>query len=147
MKTCSKCHTARPTSDFHASAPAPDGLRSDCKSCVREYQRGRSGARADYLRAARYGLSPEAYAELIEASGEACPICEELFSVSDFNSNRVIDHDHACCPGKSTCGECVRGLLCRQCNMALGKFEQSGDAVAMLERAITYLGTTKTPEA
>lgn len=33
----------------------------------------------------------------------------------------VVDHDHNCCPaGKTSCGRCVRGLICRGCNSAAG---------------------------
>lgn len=39
-----------------------------------------------------------------------------------------------------TNGQCVRGLLCSDCNLSLGKF---GDDVATLERAITYLTERK----
>lgn len=47
-----------------------------------------------------------------------------------------VDHDHSCCPGTRSCGNCVRGGLCGSCNMALGAF---GDSVAVLQAAVAYL--------
>ncbi len=47
-----------------------------------------------------------------------------------------VDHDHACCPGKRSCGKCVRGLLCRQCNIGLGAAK---DSVETLRTWIEYL--------
>jgi hypothetical protein len=58
-----------------------------------------------------------------------------------------IDHDHECCPGTYSCGECVRGLICGNCNTGLGLF---GDDVARITGAADYLqqyAATKTPIA
>lgn len=53
--------------------------------------------------------------------------------------NFVVDHDHTCCPGKRSCGRCVRGLLCNRCNRALGQF---GDDIETLRRAVAYLAAS-----
>lgn len=47
-----------------------------------------------------------------------------------------VDHDHACCPGVNTCGNCNRGLLCSNCNTTLGLVKESPET---LQRMITYL--------
>lgn len=47
-----------------------------------------------------------------------------------------VDHDHACCPGKISCGKCVRGYLCLSCNTLLGKAK---DSPALLQSLIEYL--------
>jgi hypothetical protein len=57
-----------------------------------------------------YGLSVEEYNELIKNGCEVCGSFEKL----------CVDHDHSCCPTEKTCGKCIRGILCRQCNLAEG---------------------------
>jgi hypothetical protein len=52
----------------------------------------------------------------------------------------VIDHDHACCPNGNSCGDCVRGLLCRPCNGALGMFRE--DPI-LLRRAADYVESAR----
>jgi hypothetical protein len=47
-----------------------------------------------------------------------------------------IDHDHSCCPQGRSCGECVRGLLCLSCNMAIGYLKESAETI---ERALSYV--------
>ena len=48
-----------------------------------------------------------------------------------------IDHDHRCHAGTwDGCLKCLRGLLCRKCNMGLGLF---CDDPEILRRAIDYL--------
>jgi hypothetical protein len=34
-----------------------------------------------------------------------------------------VDHDHRCCPGERSCGQCVRGLAHHACNRRLGPIE------------------------
>ena len=68
-----------------------------------------------------YGLTPEAYDILLAKHDGSCHICKQIKNLS-------IDHRH-------TTGE-VRGLLCTNCNTALGSFK---DDVALLKRAIEYL--------
>lgn len=34
-----------------------------------------------------------------------------------------VDHDHNCCNGKVTCGNCVRGIVCSGCNKIIDKYE------------------------
>ena len=75
-----------------------------------------------------YGVSPEWFDA---ALAEGCAIC------GDAKATRyAVDHDHACCPGKSSCGSCVRGVLCQLCNVGLGSFQ---DDPERLRAAIAYL--------
>ena len=39
MKTCSKCETEKPLSDFHKDRTHSDGVRSFCKACVGLYSK------------------------------------------------------------------------------------------------------------
>jgi Recombination endonuclease VII len=70
----------------------------------------------------RYGLTPERFAWLLEIQGNACGMCREPFTE---NGVICVDHDHRCCDAeRSSCGRCVRGLLCRSCNATLGHIER-----------------------
>jgi hypothetical protein len=62
----------------------------------------------------------------------SCAICKIKF----LGLNFTIDHDHSCCNHSGSCGSCIRGLLCRNCNLSLGGFCDSSE---LLANAIKYL--------
>lgn len=79
---------------------------------------------ADRLKA--HHVSIERARILVE--NPTCEICgadllsKTRHSVSGkLSASLVVDHDHACCPAEShSCGKCIRGLICWQCNLAAG---------------------------
>ena len=116
---------------------------SACDACLAGSARQAAQDRVDdperALRGNLYGkyrLSLETYDAMLTAQGGKCAICG-ADSPGDVRIGRFhVDHDHACCPGDKTCGKCVRGLLCRACNTALGNF---GDDPDRLLAALSYL--------
>jgi hypothetical protein len=90
-----------------------------CATCHRIRRKAAQEARRLAYVARQYNLTPEQYEALRSqlrrnSSGSyMCPIC-------DIRQVRAVDHDHKCCAGKTSCGKCVRGLLCSICNKFLG---------------------------
>ncbi len=79
--------------------------------------------------ASRYNISKQELTNLLALQENLCFICKVTPATH-------IDHDHACCGGNMTCGECIRAVLCASCNQGLGKFLDSPD---MLRRAASYI--------
>lgn len=106
------------------------------KERIAEYRRanwdriGRT-QRSAYLKK-RYKITIEEYETMLETQNGVCAICK---SPCPSGKSLAVDHDHACCPGKHTCGECTRGLLCITCNRSLGWLENVG-----AETVSDYLG-------
>jgi hypothetical protein len=73
-----------------------------------------------------YGVTAERVALMVAAQAGACYLCGEPL---DFAVPRKVhvDHDHACCRGRQSCGTCVRGLACHSCNTAIGLFGEDPD--------------------
>ena len=84
----------------------------------------------------RYGMTVEAFSEMLAAQDGACAICKLPFDLEAKAKKPHIDHDHVCCAGRNSCGSCVRGLLCYRCNQGLGSFR---DDISALASAIAYL--------
>ena len=99
----------------------------DCRLGVK-----RRDAWINHLRG-RYGLTQEAFDALRAAAGNKCEVCGAEFKQ---RGDIHVDHDHGCCPGDFTCGECIRGLTCKNCNFMLG---HAGDDPQRLQQGIDYL--------
>lgn len=139
MKTCTKCREERPSEAFPRDSSRRDGRHPYCKECrylaersspeqvekKREYQRKYNAANRDRIRA-YFRMRDHGIAEVPDGP---CAICGTV-------GRLAVDHDHSCCPGARSCEKCRRGLLCLNCNTALGHFE---DNVGLLEVAIAYL--------
>lgn len=119
MKTCATCKHTKALSEFSADASKADGLRTTCKRCD-----------AETKLAYRYKMTHEDYQALLSSQGHVCAICRAS------SDKMTVDHDHACCAGEISCGECIRGLLCDSCNRAIGLMNEN---VFALEMAIKYL--------
>ena len=57
-----------------------------------------------------YRLTVEDYLEMVDSQKGLCAVCGS-------GGRLYVDHDHSCCSANTTCGKCVRGLLCQKCNM------------------------------
>lgn len=131
---CKDCRAA----GISAARPAPHpGPR--CATHHRAELRRLRMAKAGRRVAQAYSLSPEDYQRLYEAQGRRCAICRRAGGVTtrpDRQRRLAVDHDHSCCPGPTSCGRCVRGLLCAPCNSMLA---HARDDPELFRRAIRYL--------
>ncbi len=147
MKTCSRCKKSQPEENFSWKVTGKK-RNSLCRPCHSAYRKAHYQAnRQKYIdkakawtegqggkRMERHNVSAERYVEMHDKYDGKCWCCQTRPATS-------VDHDHACCPGGNSCGKCVRGILCMQCNTGLGKL---GDNEAGLLRALEYLRRAKT---
>ena len=95
--------------------------------CSRHY--GRVTKQRRYLQWA-YKMTVAQYEERFERQGRRCPVC--LTDEPAGDSVWHVHHDHRCCVGPRTCGECVIAILCASCNIGIGTLR---DDPEILERA------------
>jgi hypothetical protein len=97
-----------------------------CDECQIIYQHKRT--------VKKHGITYEQYLDMYAEQDGKCKIC--LSVEKSYKSRLSIDHDHSCCPGSGSCGKCIRGLLCSNCNTFLGNAK---DSIEILQAAIKYL--------
>lgn len=72
----------------------------------------------------KYGMNSFEYHQMLKSQQESCAIC----GLKEEDKNLAVDHNHETNE--------VRGLLCFQCNSALGLFKENLES---LKNAIAYL--------
>jgi hypothetical protein len=132
-KLCRSCSIEKPAEAFPPNPKIKDGLGSYCRIC-RDQKAKASPKYKENIRKAQlkklYKITPEQYQEMFDKQGGLCRICQS--ADTGHRSHLSIDHDHA--TGR------VRGLLCHDCNLGLGKFK---DDTNRLKMAIMYLSLTE----
>lgn len=81
-----------------------------------------------------FGIPAELYWALYEFQGGKCAILR--CRATGKTKALAVDHDHKCCPGRTSCGKCVRGLLCGPHNEQFGR---NGDDPAVFRDMADYL--------
>ena len=126
MKTCSKCQTEKPAVAFSKDARRKDGLRSECKVCVKLY-RVANKEKISQLRRVYYdanktrlnaynrlrssGFTPELFESLWKFQKGKCACCDAPL---DRTKHHGVHADH-CHQTKRP-----RALLCYNCNLLEG---------------------------
>lgn len=150
MKKCKKCEKTKDISEFSWRNKKAGIRNTRCKSCDAEYYQEHKEQDTEKLRAqwreaskkylatervvtrriTRHGISKKDYDDLVAKHNGLCWSCF-------VRPAYVIDHDHTCCPGPYSCGKCVRGVLCTQCNTSLGLMQDDPALIRRLEQYAT----------
>lgn len=142
MKVCTVCKKTKELENFYNYKAYKDGLSYRCKECDNLSRAKWSDKNPDKAKESqrkrnlkhKYGLTIEDYDNILKSQGNSCAICFKKDSeVTGDRFSKIkfaVDHDHA--TGK------VRGILCNQCNRALGMFLDSKE---VLLSAMNYLET------
>lgn len=141
MKRCPKCAIAKPVEEFYDRKSSPSGKASWCKACFLALHKAKGESavaggicrdhgipvrpgckrrcakcldseRRHCLR--KFGLSIQEYEALLAAQDGRCAVCRRTPDQAGRKPKLLaVDHDHVT-------GQ-VRGLLCTNCNTAIGK--------------------------
>ncbi len=104
MQRCKPCHAARQRKRWHDPV-------------FREHDLARRKEWHDkHYRFRRYGITREQYEQMFEAQGHKCRLCGSEKAGAGRDKQWCIDHCHKT--------NRVRGILCHNCNTALGYYER-----------------------
>ncbi len=120
-KTCKTCKKEKYLSEFtviiYKDKIGNPTFRyiTNCKECQRN---------EDLVK--NYGITSEDYNRLLKEQNNRCSICRK--SLEEQSKKLAVDHNHQT--------NKIRGLLCINCNLGLGNFQ---DSILHLTSAILYL--------
>lgn len=144
IKTCNKCNKEKELTLFMKGSKYKDGYRNVCKRChtnyMIEYYKNNPEKNKEKIKMnsgkspnwKRHKLTKEQFDNLISLYNGKCHSCKDRDAVN-------IDHDHKCCPSARSCGKCIRGILCNQCNSSLGLLN---DDLEKINKLFEYLNST-----
>lgn len=129
MKICKTCNAKKPLDQFYADNKGKDGIRFECKECTKirskDWRKENKHVWQNTLLLKKYGLTREQFAQMKQHQKGKCAICS-----CDLVDGKMTCVDHCHSTGK------IRGILCANCNVALGHFK---DSIPLIESAICYL--------
>ena len=134
-KTCSTCKETKSASEFYSSVQNRTGLKARCRTCcvggTKKHMRENPDKYQDKRLRMKYGITlNEAKAMLASQMGICANRgCGKRLSFDIRNPNHdakaKVDHCHK--------SEKVRGVLCNDCNLALGWVESRGRILGLME--------------
>lgn len=130
-KICKTCKEEKELLAFQRDVTKTDGLRPYCKTCTSKRRKellSKGTIRKRNLEKNFGKGALDFYASLFEKQKGVCAVCKR--AENGRYKHLSIDHNH-------TTGK-IRGLLCNNCNRALGLLK---DSVEVLEAAKHYLET------
>ena len=110
-KKCRICQQVKSNADFYYNEKQRKHT-SYCKPCYKTRYRYK-----------KYNTNEESILKLLKRQKDKCCICQKT-----IREKFVVDHNHRTHE--------IRGLLCVNCNLGLGKF---GDRIDLLSKAIVFL--------
>lgn len=159
FKKCNICKQSLDISLFGNDKNSPDGRNYGCKSCKKEQAKKYRATNPEKIKALndsrkesrkkyygrpeikrkfrneslkkQFGLTIEEFDKMNLKQNGLCAICSRN-ERSERNKHLAVDHCHK--------NGAIRGLLCSNCNRALGLLE---DSVEILKKAIDYLKRKK----
>ena len=142
MKRCSCCGISKHVSAFGLQKDSKRVgkfyPRAECKACRGAKEKQRTSQeppeqklrRKDKHRYRTYGLTRDGYNQLFASQEGRCAACNK--HQADLPKALCVDHDHISLK--------VRGLLCANCNLALGLVHDDADRLLSL---IEYIRRVK----